>query len=737
MKKSILFMSAVAMLAAASCNKPELENIDKAPEVGTNEFVAYAESPTKTQLNDLVTEWVANDKIDIKGVAYITDNGGARAIFSKCSEEDENPVAPYYAAYPYSCVNYYDDSNCYAINVLNEFSLKANHIGDYVPAVAYSESEASLYFQNVASLFKFQVPTIDEPITEIRISATEVLAGEVVIDQKGEVPTWITESGFDTYTELILTTDDAFDPTATYYVPVLPGKKTNLTVKLNGTVVATGISMEFKRNVIHNVETLPSTEVRTVYLKPGVWAADNAWFSAHFFGAADVDTKMIDSDNDGIYEVAVPNGATGVIFCRMNPTHTEFSWDEGHVWNQSADLTVPAADAAELYYVVTDWSAGDWKTYEDATAEPEAPEVEAFEAWTGYVYLQTNAKWNEANARFAAYFFEGANNQWVSLELAENATNVYGCKVPDGYSNVIFCRMNPDASANNWDNKWGQTSDLMLADGNLYVLATDSWDSGSWMTVEAVEPPVAPEPEEPEVVVPGQNTEWALVGAFSGWADKTLVTTETPDVLVLKNVAIKAAEGFLVRKPATEWADKYGASSVNYLKSNYYITTSHNGADMCLEADGTYDIYFNTSTHNLYVMAAGADYTTATLQTASGKEPVQEEPEVTEKVVYLKPNAYWNQSNARFAAYFFGGSSGEKWVSMTAVGDGTYSVHLPEGYDYGCNIIFCRMNPSTTANNWNNKWNQTSDLKTPTDGNNLYTVKESTWDKGGGTWSVK
>jgi hypothetical protein len=47
------------------------------------------------------------------------------------------------------------------------------------------------------------------------------------------------------------------------------------------------------------------------------------------------------------------------------------------------------------------------------------------------------------------------------------------------------------------------------------------------------------------------------------------------------------------------------------------------------------------------------------------------------------------------------------------------------------------MNPGTTANNWNNKWNQTSDLKAPTDGKNLYTVKENTWDKGGGTWSVK
>ena len=136
-------------------------------------------------------------------------------------------------------------------------------------------------------------------------------------------------------------------------------------------------------------------------------------------------------------------------------------------------------------------------------------------------------------------------------------------------------------------------------------------------------------------------------------------------------------------------------------------------------------------------MAAGVAYTTATKQTVSGEEPKQEEPEVTDKVLYLKPNANWKVDNARFAAYFFGGTPAEVWVSMTAVGDGIYQVNLPEGYDYGCNVIFCRMNPNTTANNWNNKWNQTSDLKAPTDGKNLYTVKDGTWDKGGGEWSVK
>lgn len=271
---------------------------------------------------------------------------------------------------------------------------------------------------------------------------------------------------------------------------------------------------------------------------------------------------------------------------------------------------------------------------------------------------------------------------------------------------------------------------LVEADGD-YTTTVEQTENGTLV------PDGGEEPEQPGEVTPGEASEWAIVGAFSSWKDKTLLTTEVANLVVIENVAMKAAEGFLVRKPSTEWNDKYGAGNVNYLKTNHFITTLKGGADMCLEADGTYDIYFNISTKAIYIMAAGVDYTTATEQTVNGEEPKQEEPEVTEKVVYLKPNSNWTQSNARFAAYFFGGSVGEKWVSMTAVGDGTYEVHLPEGYDYGCNIIFCRMNPSTTANNWNNKWNQTADLKTPTDGKNLYTVKAGTWDKGGGTWSVK
>ena len=113
-----------------------------------------------------------------------------------------------------------------------------------------------------------------------------------------------------------------------------------------------------------------------------------------------------------------------------------------------------------------------------------------------------------------------------------------------------------------------------------------------------------------------------------------------------------------------------------------------------------------------------------------------EHPEVTggeTGYLFLKPNSNWTQANARFAAYFFG--NGEEWVSMTDSNkDGIYAVQQPsKTYP---SVIFCRMNPSASANNWNNKWNQTGDLTIPTDGKNLFTVPSGSWDGSTTSWSV-
>ena len=105
------------------------------------------------------------------------------------------------------------------------------------------------------------------------------------------------------------------------------------------------------------------------------------------------------------------------------------------------------------------------------------------------------------------------------------------------------------------------------------------------------------------------------------------------------------------------------------------------------------------------------------------------------KKLYLKPNSNWTKDNARFAAYFYG--NGETWVSMTAVSDesGVYECAIPDG-GY-TNVIFCRMDPSTTANNRDNKWNQTGNLTIPTNSNNLFTVPSGAWNGSTSGWGTK
>lgn len=100
--------------------------------------------------------------------------------------------------------------------------------------------------------------------------------------------------------------------------------------------------------------------------------------------------------------------------------------------------------------------------------------------------------------------------------------------------------------------------------------------------------------------------------------------------------------------------------------------------------------------------------------------------------LYLTPNSNWKQADARFAAYFFG--NGDTWVSMTKVTDNLYEVAIPTNKDYP-NVIFCRMNPSSAANNWDNKWNQSPDL-TITKDKNHYTITEGQDNWSNGTWST-
>ena len=101
--------------------------------------------------------------------------------------------------------------------------------------------------------------------------------------------------------------------------------------------------------------------------------------------------------------------------------------------------------------------------------------------------------------------------------------------------------------------------------------------------------------------------------------------------------------------------------------------------------------------------------------------------------LYLSPGV-WNVDGARFAAYFYTNGGGNEWQSCKLVSGETdiYEVSPSKSY---ANVIFCRMNGSTTANNWDNKWNQTNDL-TWGGTKTLYTISGWGGDKSPGAWSV-
>lgn len=97
----------------------------------------------------------------------------------------------------------------------------------------------------------------------------------------------------------------------------------------------------------------------TLYLKPGVWTADNAWFAAWVWGSSSSGAwyKFEDTDGDLVYEAEVPADSTSAKFVRKEPTSSTLDWN--NVWNDSGDQTISGN-----CYTVNGWDvAGSWSTY--------------------------------------------------------------------------------------------------------------------------------------------------------------------------------------------------------------------------------------------------------------------------------------------------------------------------------------------------------------------------------------
>ena len=119
---------------------------------------------------------------------------------------------------------------------------------------------------------------------------------------------------------------------------------------------------------------------------------------------------------------------------------------------------------------------------------------------------------------------------------------------------------------------------------------------------------------------------------------------------------------------------------------------------------------YKSGTYNLYVSkGSGTEnkvYTNAVTYSNTSRE------------LYLITNGGegndWRKDGARFAVYLFDDTVNPKvetWKNLVLLRDDIY--YLNETYDYETypKFIFCRMNGSELENNWDNRRNQTGDLK--------------------------
>ncbi len=147
-------------------------------------------------------------------------------------------------------------------------------------------------------------------------------------------------------------------------------------------------------------------------------------------------------------------------------------------------------------------------------------------------------------------------------------------------------------------------------------------------------------------------------------------------------------------------------------------------------ADATFTLTFAaTGSSNVRV-----DDILVTVKTAGESSGGGEDPET--QTVYLNGggSSLWNQAGAEFFAHTWGGAEAVA-VKMTLVEGDVYSAAIPADNN---NVVFVRMQPESSAIDWDNCWNKTEDL-TIEGGNNLYTI--TAWGEGGnkvcsGVWSV-
>ena len=196
--------------------------------------------------------------------------------------------------------------------------------------------------------------------------------------------------------------------------------------------------------------------------------------------------------------------------------------------------------------------------------------------------------WADGSPRYAVYVID--DQTWHNMTKINDGdgntgNDIYYCDIKPTYQKVIFCRMDPNAAANDWANRWTQTEDLTLPDNcNMFDIAKDAskenYDkaTGTWMEYNA----------------------WHLAGAFNEWAlcGQTFKEQEDGSFTFTQHLELGTYEFKLVHNG--EWYGNNG-TMVRGTSTDWTMSTSENNCKITADYAGNYTFMFDASTKKLTV----------------------------------------------------------------------------------------------------------------------------------------
>lgn len=321
------------------------------------------------------------------------------------------------------------------------------------------------------------------------------------------------------------------------------------------------------------------------------------------------------------------------------------------------------------------------------------------------LYLQINNDWKTSNARYAAYVWtDGKDPMW--FDLSQEDGDVYRVELTaeaKSWSNVIFVKMKPNTTDNEWKYSDAQTADLKI---QAQSANTDCFK------------------------ITGNQGDGKAIGKWVKYPFDTF--TVTLDAVSYKSAVDKETNGFTGGKVSVG-----GVVHASAVTNTYSDPTTVTATAVCNEGYQFAGWYSDSDCiHKV------ADNAELSISVNSSVHYYAKFIKSETKTYYFMPSDDWKKDGARFAAYVHNSTNNDyKWYSMTydkALSCYSFTLTLSDGYN---EVIFYRMNGSNTDNKLDNKWNQTPGNNSgyeslPTDGKNCYKLNNG-WDNCGGSWITK